>query len=324
MAVINGTIFDDTLAGTAAGDSLFGFGGDDFLIGNGGAVTLYGGDGSDYLVGSNGEAGTGLSQLFGGEGNDDFGTGAGNDLFYGGDGSDFFTVSAGQDSIYGGEGSDVLGLYFYNKAVNFTLGSGGTGTVTINAAANLGFTGVTNYFGLEGLAGGNFNDTLRGNTGNNELIGNGGADSLFGGGGADALFGGSGHDTLTGGKGRDAFAFEGEEDRRQLASAADVITDFDPTQDRLVFFSRNFAGLHNTADDAGGLMCETRIFNLDPAEFAIQTNRIATSTAVRVIYDSDDGLLYYDADGALRGYAPKLIADIGKDLHLTASDIFIY
>ncbi len=324
MAVINGTIFDDSLEGTAVGDSLFGFGGDDFLNGLYDAVTLYGGDGSDYLVGSHGDAGTGVSRFYGGEGDDDFGTGSGNDLFYGGDGNDFFTVSAGQDSIYGGDGSDVLNLFFYNKAVNFTLGNGGSGTVTIKAAANLGFTGVTNYFGLEGLAGGNFDDTLRGNTGNNELIGNGGADSLFGGGGADALFGGSGHDTLTGGKGRDAFAFEGQEDRHKLAADADVITDFDPAQDRLVFFSRNFTGLNNTADDAGGLMGETQIFNLDPAEFVVQTNRYAASTAVRVIYDSDDGLLYYDADGALSGYRPKLIADVGKDLHLTASDIFIW
>ena len=215
-------------------------------------------------------------------------------------------------------------LFVYNKAVNFTLGNGGSGTIAIKASANLGFTGVTNYFGIEGLSGGSFNDTLRGNSSNNDQDGGLGADLLFGGRSADALFGDEGHDTLTGGKGRDAFVFVGEEDRRQLAADADVITDFDPAQDRLVFFSRNFAGLHNTPDDAGGLMGERQIFNLDPAQFVIQTNRHATLTAVRVIYDSDDGLLYYDADCALHGYGPRLIVDIAKDLNLTAGNIFIY
>jgi Ca2+-binding RTX toxin-like protein len=324
MALINGTIFDDVLDGTEANDSIYGLGGDDALYGHGGDESLYGGDGDDYLVSGHGPAGTGVSRLYGGEGDDEFGGGDGNDLSYGSDGNDFFGFSAGQDSIYGGDGTDTIGLYIFNKAMNFTLGNGGSGTVTIRSALNLGFTGVTNYFGVEGVAGGEFDDTLKGNGASNHVIGNGGADSLFGMAGNDALFGGSGHDTLSGGTGRDAFAFEGEEDRHKLAASADVITDFDPLQDRLVFFSRNFAGLHNSADDAGALMGDTQIFNLDASEFAIQTNRHATSTQVRVIYDSNHGLLYYDADGALSGYRPKLIADIGKDLDLHASDIFIY
>lgn len=323
MAVINGTKFDDLLQGTTANDTMFGFGGDDNIIGQGSDDSLYGGDGDDYLV-SGGPAGIGVSRLFGGEGDDDFGGGDGNGLTYGGDGNDYFSLSGGQDSIYGGDGTDSLILFGFNKALNFTLGANGAGTVTIKAAAGLGFTGVTNYFGVEGIVGGSFNDTLHGNAANNQLIGNDGTDSLFGMAGDDVLFGGVGHDTLTGGKGHDAFAFEGQEDRHLLAADADVITDFDASQDKFVFFSRNFAGLHNSADEAGGLMGDTMIFNLEASEFAVQTTRHATSTAIRLIYVSDDGLLYYDADGALSGYRPKLIADVGKDLALDASHFYIY
>ena len=324
MAVINGTIFDDTLRGTEANDSIYGLGGDDVIFGNGGDETLYGGEGDDYLVSGYGPAGIGVSRLYGGAGSDEFGGGAGSDLSYGGVGTDYFSFSGGQDSIYGGQGSDILLLYAYNRAVNFTLGSGGSGTVTIRAAANLGFTGVTNYFGIEGLGGGSFNDTLRGNISDNTLIGNAGADSLFGMAGNDALYGGEGHDTLTGGRGRDIFAFEGEADRHLLAADADVLTDYDVAQDSLVFFSRNFAGLRTASDTADGLMGDTQIFDLLAQQFVVQNSRVAMSTSVRLIYDRDDGLLYYDADGALSGHRAILIADLGKDLALTAADFFIY
>ncbi len=164
--------------------------GDDALYCHGGDETLYGGGGDDYLVSGYGPAGTGVSRLYGGEGDDDFGGGAGNDLSCGGDGNDFFGFSAGQHSIYGGDGTDTIGLYIFNKAMNFTLGNGGSGTVTIRGAANLGFSGVTNYFGIDGIGEGDFNDTLRGTASNNRVIGNGGADSLFRVGGADGALSG--------------------------------------------------------------------------------------------------------------------------------------
>lgn len=44
---------------------------------------------------------------------------------------------------------------------------------------------------------------------------------------------------------------------------------------------------------------------------------------LQVIYDSDDDLLSYDAVGALSGYRPRLVANIGANHYLTAADIFI-
>lgn len=324
MATLNGSLFDDTIQGTDADEVINGLGGDDDLFGFDGFDTIYGGDGSDSLgIGYNFTGGR-ASQMYGGDGDDDFGGGLATDLSYGGDGNDFFGLSGGNDSIFGGTGTDVLTLYAFNRGVDFTLAAGGTGTVTIRTADNLGFTGVTKYTGIEGLIGGGFDDTLHGNSADNVIYGEYGADILYGLAGDDALNGGNGHDTLTGGKGSDAFVFLGDEDRRLMADTADVLTDFDPTADKLVFFSRNFTGLRTASDAPDGTMTGTPLFALLASEFAVQTTRFAATIGVRLIYDRDDGLLYYDADGALSGYRPRLIADIGHDLALTAGDIFIY
>ncbi|MBC1222617.1 CSLREA domain-containing protein [Nostoc sp. UCD121] len=88
------------------------------------------------------------------------------------------------------------------------------------------------------LRGGEGNDTLLGSLGNDSLFGGAGDDSLFGGAGNDSLLGGvgndiliggSGSDTLTGGSGYDQFIYQ------TLSDSDDIITDFDPSQDKLVF-----------------------------------------------------------------------------------------
>ncbi|MFM7416353.1 MAG: Hint domain-containing protein, partial [Alphaproteobacteria bacterium] len=59
-----------------------------------------------------------------------------------------------------------------------------------------GTDGSDQLFGLEGLIGSNFADTLSGNTSANTLYGGDGSDSLFGGGGNDWLDYGLGNDTF--------------------------------------------------------------------------------------------------------------------------------
>jgi Ca2+-binding RTX toxin-like protein len=60
------------------------------------------------------------------------------------------------------------------------------------------------------------------------LVGNGGANALAGADGADRLEGQAGRDTLTGGAGADIFAFA-------RGSGHDVVADFEPGMDKLVF-----------------------------------------------------------------------------------------
>ncbi|CAN5581265.1 hypothetical protein BH10ACT2_BH10ACT2_25780 [soil metagenome] len=71
-------------------------------------------------------------------------------------------------------------------------------------------------------------DTLHGAGGDDGLYGLEGDDTLDGGDGNDLLVGGPGTDTLTGGGGCDVFAFD-------PAGDGDVITDYDPSVDRLSF-----------------------------------------------------------------------------------------
>ena len=73
-------------------------------------------------------------------------------------------------------------------------------------------------------------DTLHGEGGDDTLYGGMGDDILRGGEGNDVLDGGVGHNTLDGGDGADTFSF-----RPNILEANDVITDFDPTQDKFHF-----------------------------------------------------------------------------------------
>jgi T1SS-143 domain-containing protein len=79
------------------------------------------------------------------------------------------------------------------------------------------------------IYGGSGNDLIIGGGDNDLLVGNQGNDQLMGGLGKDQLAGGPGNDQLTGGKGRDTFVIQGDNEGK------DVITDFKPGQDTLLF-----------------------------------------------------------------------------------------
>lgn len=89
MAVFNGTPGPDRIFGTAANDTLYGYGGLDIMYGGAGNDTMAGAAGDDYLVG---EAGN--DTLKGGADADELFGGAGNDILDGGStGTDFDIVS---------------------------------------------------------------------------------------------------------------------------------------------------------------------------------------------------------------------------------------
>ncbi|WP_376088848.1 calcium-binding protein [Roseomonas sp. CCTCC AB2023176] len=141
-----------------------------------------------------------------------FGDG-GDDALAGGGGSDFLTGGAGDDSLNGGNDVDVL------------TGGEGDDVLVGGAGADI----------LMGEAGG---DRLAGGDGADLLTGGDGSDRLQGGDGNDTLSGGAGADDLTGGAGADRFVF----DTIPIPGAADLIRDFAPASDHLVF-SRAAFGL---------------------------------------------------------------------------------
>ena len=102
----NGTIFSDTLNGTAGEDKLSGGIGSDTLNGLGGHDWLDGGIGNDKLYG-----GDGNDVLFGDLGNDTLWGGNGRDVLFGGLGNDTLYGGAGADSFHFGrlEGSGTIG-----------------------------------------------------------------------------------------------------------------------------------------------------------------------------------------------------------------------
>ncbi|GAB3466185.1 M10 family metallopeptidase C-terminal domain-containing protein [Azotobacter salinestris] len=97
---------------------------------------------------------------------------------------------------------------------------------------------------LEGTGG---NDVLTGGNAHETILGGAGNDRLNGGAGNDILDSGAGRDNLTGGEGADVFRFAAREDSYRTASASftDLITDFDPGQDRIDLSMLGFSGLGN-------------------------------------------------------------------------------
>lgn len=127
------------------------------------------------------------------------------------------------------------------------------------------------------------------------LEGQNGDDRLFGDTGNDQLFGGAGSDTLTGGVGLDSFVFGSTND------GAEVISDFSIEDDTFVFVAANFADIPNL-----GLVSSQM--------FTVGSN--ATTSAHRLIYNSGNGELFYDADG-LGGIDQVKLAQLDSGLPLT-------
>ena len=163
---------------------------------------------------------------------------------------------------------------------------------TGNALANL----ITGNTGANVLAGGGNNDTLNGAAGN---------DTLNGGSGNDVLTGGDGSDSLTGGAGLDTFRFTS----LPGASNADRIADFDGGDDRIKLENAVFGKL-------------TVAGALDAANFRANLTGTALDANDHVLYDTDSGQLFYDADGNGAG-ARQLVATLSGMPVLTAADIWV-
>ncbi|MFC3440748.1 calcium-binding protein [Sphingobium rhizovicinum] len=252
----------------------------------------------------------GGSYLDGAAGNDMLIGGTGNDMLLGGAGDDRLYGMGGRNELYGGEGNDS---YYIDNSDYSTLiyENFGEGQDTLFASVSMGLSENVERLYLTGTAdiagtGTDDDNMLVGNVGDNRLQGLGGSDVINGGAGMDILIGGAGADTLTGGAGVDLFWFQ------TLGSAAerDIITDFAPGSDALVFVPDDFPGLSAL-----------------PANHAIPASAFVAGTAAatadqRFIYDEASGSLYYDSDG-VGGAGQTLVAVLTNLPHLTAGDIFI-
>ncbi len=135
--------------------------------------------------------------------------------------------------------------------------------------------------------------------------GEAGEDKLFGGRGADLLDGGLAADLLVGGMGEDSFRFSTELGDDNV----DTIRDFDVDDDLILLDNLIFTELGG--DGA-----------LSFGAFYRSTSGTSRDAENRIIYDTDDGTLSYDADGSGEGEAIQF-AQLSTNLDLTADDFVI-
>jgi Ca2+-binding RTX toxin-like protein len=297
MATINGTQFDDSLHGTEESDFIRGHEGDDELRGGGGDDTLVGGEGNDTLVGD-----AGHDLLVGGEGRDvlayAFG---GNDTLVGGAGDDrfeFFASGPHHITVLGGEGIDEMTYAGDSAVVDLQAG-----TFASTSGTTMAIQGIENFQ--------SFSD------GTMQIYGNAADNFIFSGNGDDIISGREGNDTLFGGPGDDVYLLdaapgEANADRLFLEKYDVALAGFDEN-DRLA--------LDN--DVMGELGAEGDFAADDERFFAAAGATAGAEQDDRVVYDTETGRLYYDADGSGGGEAKLIALLVTPGYDLAASDITV-
>lgn len=241
------------------------------------------------------------------DGNDAIETFGGDDTIDGGSGNDSITASSGDDSVDGGEGNDqIIGGngqdILYGRGGNDTIRSGNDNDFI---SAGDGNDVASGGRGTDVVLGGAGDDSLGGGAGRDSLNGGTGHDFIVGGFGNDMLLGGPGEDVLRGGAGNDAFVFNTAPGARNV----DRITDFAVIDDTIRLDDAVFVGL------ASG--------NLAASAFAANLTGVASDGLDRIIYETDTGRLYFDADGSGVG-ARVHFATLSANLTLTSADFVVF
>jgi Ca2+-binding RTX toxin-like protein len=362
--VLEGNGESNQLRGDAGHDRLKGLGGHDGLYGGAGDDTLSGGAGADRLDGGEAAAGALYADIDYASYADaasgvlvdllytsrNTGDAAGDmfisiegligsahaDQFYGTGGQDRFKGEAGDDRLEGRGGADTLdGGEGRDHAVYWSAASG----VIANLTAGIGTQGDAagdKFYGIEGLEGSNYADTLTGDGGGNTLYGWGGNDLLLGegdaytygndyiegGDGADTISGGGGHDWLLGNAGRDVFRFDVSPLKTRLdngtgIAGVDTLADFSVAEDKIALETSAF-GFAPVTYDAWGSPVNGAL-----AASAFRLGTSATTATQRIVYDQASGAIYFDADG-LGGKAQVQFAKVAAGTALTAAHFQLF
>jgi hypothetical protein len=211
-----------------------------------------------------------------------------DDALFGTANGDWIKGGIGNDRLHGGHGNDRL----YGEDGNDHLNAGD---------GNDALYGGDGNDNLDGRAG---HDDLYGEADSDQLSGSSGDDYLFGGSGNDKLIGGWGSDILRGGYGHDVFVFSATSNG---TTNVDTIQSFSVVGDTIWLQNSVFKAL----GAAGRLKSE-----------AFRRGDEALDSTDRIIYDRDDGVLYYDADGT--GATEQVaFAKLSVGLRITSLDFQI-
>jgi Ca2+-binding RTX toxin-like protein len=306
VATFSGGDFGDQFIGGLNDDSLFGHLGNDTLEGGAGFDTLNGGEGIDTAsyehagagvtanlsnAGSNtgdaqGDTYTAIENLRGSRFSDTLtGTGGDNVLNDGGFG--------GSDTLTGGDGNDTYSVY---NAGTVIVEADGKGSDRVSAGVDYVLaSGVSVEYLNTTSVHATYAVNLTGNEIKQLVRGNDGANVLDGGGGNDILFGMGGTDT---------FSFS----TALGAGNVDRIADFSVADDQIQLDSAIFTALGVGALDAS----------------AFKDNFLGSRDADdRIIYNSNTGSLFYDADGSGNGFVAVKFAMLVPGLSLSAADFTV-
>ncbi|MEH2333150.1 hypothetical protein [Nostoc sp.] len=204
----------------------------------------------------------------------DVATTNGDDTFSRGD------FSPGDQVIFAGSGDDSISLS--GVAGNHYIDGGAGSDILLGGS------------GADRIDGGSDDDNLKGSNGDDILFGSSGKDILTGGKGNDYLQGDSGDDILRGGAGSDKFAFTtgSKFDIRELG--VDIISNFNPEQDKIQLSKSTFTALSNSVFPT----------ELNSADFATVTNdTLAASSSAAIVYNSANGSLFYNPNGSANDFA---------------------
>ena len=187
---LEGTSYDDLLAGDAHANRLEGGAGNDTLFGERGNDTLTGGTGNDVLNGD-----------------------AGDDVLTGGAGDDRLIWTGGLDVLNGGAGEDTADFSGFVSAVWVDLAYAGgpyeAWTLDSQTWTSGSWRRIADVANVENLRGTAHDDLLAGNDSQNVLDGGAGNDFLLGEAGNDRLRWSGGIDVMNGGAGEDTLDFSG-------------------------------------------------------------------------------------------------------------------
>ena len=210
-------------------------------------------------------------------------------------GANTLNGGAGKDTMYGYGGNDK---YYVDNAGDKVVEAVGGGNDRVYASVSYQLAAGTE---IETLS-----TTKSTGTAAINLTGNEFAQTIIGNAGANVINGGAGKDTLSGGAGNDIFVFN---TALNASTNVDTITDFNVANDTVHLENAIFTAL--TATGA-----------LASAAFRANTTGLAGDATDRIIYETDTGKLFYDADGT-GATAGIHFATLQTGLALTNADFFV-
>ncbi len=314
----NGNALANTLTGNSGNNTLNGGAGKDKLIGGAGNDTYVLGSESDTVTDSAGidTITSTISRSLAGYASIENLTllGSGNIKATGNALANTLTGNAGNNTLDGGTGKDKLvggagNDYYLADGAETIIESANAGTDTVETRASFTLAANVENLVLTGLndlngTGNSGSNNITGNMAANILKGEAGNDALTGFDGNDTLSGGLGKDALSGGSGKDTFIFNTQASSTNI----DIIDDFS-VADAIQLENSVFAAMTKTG-------------KLASTAFARNASGLARDKDDRVIYETDTGKLFYDADGNGKGAAIQF-AILSKGLALTYGDFFI-